>query len=808
MSVQVVGRFVLYGNICLDCVLEVPSYPKEDSSQSVVQTSGAMSLWILLLAFPIAVANTGSSWRYGDSAADLDAVEAPLSLSHMCRKGVIISPETVGDRSTEPGIASFAQHPSRAGESLKPLVDYMMQTLKHDALLAKSIETANWAQTPIYLRATAGMRLLFPDQREAILDDIRSFFRTLPFMFRNDMASVATGEEEGVFGWISANYLLGNLEPDRTPATNTTVGSLDLGGASAQIVFMPQKSIIQHEFPLKLGPHRLQLYSFSFLHFGIREAAHSTASRVISDALLAVQSETEVYHPCFAKGYIYTPKFSYSAARFPAIRVKMQGTSDFMQCQQLIMRIFNKDAPCLVAQCSFYGVYQPRLYQEKFLAFAHFALIARDLGLPETAQLEDFRAATQYVCSLTIDILNSLFARVEDVATGFTKTLGGNGANSCRVLAQLVPSGQSVSSLGIVPAQGDADGEFALKILQAGGVETSLLQRGSAADDAGLPTSFVLLSADSGARTIISSRRGLKEMDASHLKEVLKQVEDGAPLCWCHLECRQMPGVLQMASILRPEVPDFRSPLKPILSVEVEKPALEVGALLPLLQRCDVAFFSSDFIRAQASNLLDTNDVQATAVPSGEVYFEKALAVKVVDSLGAGDTFVAASLCALGGGADPQQVLRFACGVAGKKVSQAGLAVLHRLGHVWLELLAMCLFPQHGATDRRVLWEIAVATRMLKRSLQEDGGGCQPMHPNLQAAGSTDVGQCDCVQSISHRRGSTRPGKLQACCRLPDMTMHIPAPSSRWSLSSRQDGSTLWLLSSKSCSWSTTAPSA
>jgi len=202
-------------------------------------------------------------------------------------------------------------------------------------------------------------------------------------------------------------------------------------------------------------------------------------------------------------------------------------------------------------------------------------------------------------------------------ATGFTKTLGGNGANSCRVLAQLVPSGQSVSSLGIVPAQGDADGEFALKILQAGGVETSLLQRGSAADDAGLPTSFVLLSADSGARTIISSRRGLKEMDASHLKEVLKQVEDGAPLCWCHLECRQMPGVLQMASILRPEVPDFRSPLKPILSVEVEKPALEVGALLPLLQRCDVAFFSSDFIRAQASNLLDTNDVQATAWPCG-----------------------------------------------------------------------------------------------------------------------------------------------------------------------------------------------
>ena len=86
--------------------------------------------------------------------------------------------------------------------------------------------------------------------------------------------------------------------------------------------------------------------------------------------------ETEVYHPCFAKGYIYTPKFSYNTARFNAIKavshgaprahkasrchfcycfrtqVDMQGTSDFSQCEQLIKRIFNKNAPCLVAQCS------------------------------------------------------------------------------------------------------------------------------------------------------------------------------------------------------------------------------------------------------------------------------------------------------------------------------------------------------------------------------------------------------------------------------------------------------------------------
>ncbi|CAE7472565.1 APY3 [Symbiodinium natans] len=367
-----------------------------------------MSLRILALILSATTASTKLSWRYGafiDAGSEGSRIYI-LRWQPADTNRQIIAPESLGELSTVPGIASFAQNPGEAGLSLKSLVEYMKQELKH--------EQANWAQTPLYLRATAGMRLLFPDQREDILDDIRSYFWTSPFLFRDDMASVATGEEEGVFGWISANYLMGNLAPDRKPASNTTVGSLDLGGASAQIVFMPKKSIIQHAFPLKLGPHRFELYSFSFLHFGVREAAHSTAGKVISDALEMVQSETEVYHPCFAKGYIYTPRFSYSTARFPAIKVKMQGTGNFPQCEKLIMRIFNKDAPCLVTQCSFYGVYQPRLYEAKFLAFAHFADIASDLGLPETTELEDFRAATQYVCSLTIEVLNSLFSRVED----------------------------------------------------------------------------------------------------------------------------------------------------------------------------------------------------------------------------------------------------------------------------------------------------------------------------------------------------------------------------------------------------------
>ncbi|CAK9031174.1 Ectonucleoside triphosphate diphosphohydrolase 3 (NTPDase 3) (CD39 antigen-like 3) (Ecto-ATP diphosphohydrolase 3) (Ecto-ATPDase 3) (Ecto-ATPase 3) (Ecto-apyrase 3) (HB6) [Durusdinium trenchii] len=447
---------------------ELSATEEEEMGEAVVGSEGSriyvMRWWPAGVTFVIEI-------RIGSTEPFITVPTAVLSPLF----GEIICPEVVGDSSPfgpltvrqrnderlgfgiAPGVASFALTPAAAGASLEPLIRFARKTL-HE-------ERHRWGEIPLFLRATAGMRLLFPDERESILDawcsgcaegtsepgreNIRTYFRTLPFLFRDDMASVATGEEEGVFGWISANYLMGNLKPDEVPSSHSTVGSLDLGGASTQIVFMPQKSTIQHAFPLHLGPHRVQVYSYSFLHFGQREAlaqrlrpaAHRTASTVISDALLAVQSETTVSHPCFAKGYIYTPMFSYSGETFAPIQarlveVKMNGTSDFQGCEDLVKlgetvhdipcegerkRIFNKDAPCLIERCllaefggSFYGVYQPRVYAVPFLAFAHFAEIVNDLGLPADAQLEDLKTATRYVCSLTMRQLEMLFARVTD----------------------------------------------------------------------------------------------------------------------------------------------------------------------------------------------------------------------------------------------------------------------------------------------------------------------------------------------------------------------------------------------------------
>lgn len=37
-----------------------------------------------------------------------------------------------------------------------------------------------------------------------------------------------------------------------------------------------------------------------------------------------------------------------------------------------------------------------------------------------------------------------------------------------------------------------------------------------------------------------------------------------------------------------------------MIEVEIEKPSMDLQAVLPMLSRCDVVFFSSDYIKAHA----------------------------------------------------------------------------------------------------------------------------------------------------------------------------------------------------------------
>ena len=142
--------------------------------------------------------------------------------------------------------------------------------------LAPHLPTSRAASALLYVKATAGLRLLPVLQAELLLAAVgRSLSnRTLcPFSFVE--ARVISGEEEALFGWLSANALLGRLDRAAT-AHSDTVAWLDLGGASAQLAhaLLPGSTTSEESAAhvLALASSHVRLVLRSHLRFGCDEA--------------------------------------------------------------------------------------------------------------------------------------------------------------------------------------------------------------------------------------------------------------------------------------------------------------------------------------------------------------------------------------------------------------------------------------------------------------------------------------------------------------------------------------------------------
>lgn len=87
-------------------------------------------------------------------------------------------------------------------------------------------------ETPVNLKATAGLRLIKPEQAEALLEACNRVIASYPFYVdTSDVVAIMGGTDEGLFGWVTVNYLRNTLT---VPSQQTSV-ILDLGGGSTQI---------------------------------------------------------------------------------------------------------------------------------------------------------------------------------------------------------------------------------------------------------------------------------------------------------------------------------------------------------------------------------------------------------------------------------------------------------------------------------------------------------------------------------------------------------------------------------------------
>ncbi|KAJ1922501.1 Guanosine-diphosphatase [Tieghemiomyces parasiticus] len=307
---------------------------------------------------------------------------------------------------TKPGLSAYPDDPEAAALTLDVLM----------AVALRSVPKNLHHCTPLAVKATAGLRLLGEAKSEFILTAVRQRLEgKYPFpIVRKEGVVIMDGKDEGVYAWITVNYLLrliGNRQRDPTAAV------FDLGGGSTQIVFEPtaqrgdkpfQMQPGDHHYTLDFNQHHYDLYQHSYLGYGLKEARRQIKEAVLdahlkehpADVHKAVGSLV-VPNPCFPANY--TEKWT-PTNRPELGPVSFQGTDmgSWKMCFALATRILHKHAPCATAPCSFEGMYQPSLVDNfatsPIYVFSYFYDRTMPLGLPNSFELKQLRALTKRAC--------------------------------------------------------------------------------------------------------------------------------------------------------------------------------------------------------------------------------------------------------------------------------------------------------------------------------------------------------------------------------------------------------------------------
>ncbi|KAF9576218.1 Guanosine-diphosphatase [Mortierella alpina] len=254
----------------------------------------------------------------------------------------------------KPGLSSYGPDAEGAAKSLDQLLDIAM----------RAVPKYLHPSTPIAVKATAGLRLLDGDQSHRIIDAVRLRLTTkYPFpIIKEEGVAVMDGEDEGVYAWITVNYL---LEKINSLTKEPTVAILDLGGASTQIAFEPKvvngHSVAQgkQRVPKSFNGNEYVLFQHSYINYGLNEARKQINNYLIDNPIpntYGVQlGQDEYLHPCMPVGsrqdYLHEGR-----------TVKLVGVTDPNgECQRVVRAIFYKSRACSQNPCSFNGVYQPSL---------------------------------------------------------------------------------------------------------------------------------------------------------------------------------------------------------------------------------------------------------------------------------------------------------------------------------------------------------------------------------------------------------------------------------------------------------------
>uniref|UniRef100_A0A1I8I978 Ectonucleoside triphosphate diphosphohydrolase 5 n=1 Tax=Macrostomum lignano TaxID=282301 RepID=A0A1I8I978_9PLAT len=281
----------------------------------------------------------------------------------------------------KPGLSAYSAEPAKGARSLLSLME----------LCKSRIPQSLWSRTPLVVMATAGLRLLSLNESNGLLREVRSLLAGQPFPV--GAVEVLDGLDEGVFSWLTVNFLAaGQLQPATgagatIPESSDSFGALDLGGGSAQITFAPTIPTMRaRRRQLSLGPASVWLYSHSYLGVGLMAARLRILGGDFEARLPACLAS-----PCLPPGY--SGRWRHHGAVHTVSGVAYG--YGYAACRSAAARFLRA-----------FGVHAPRgLRRRRFFAFGYFYDRAADAGLISAklggaARLLDFEAVAKRHCRL------------------------------------------------------------------------------------------------------------------------------------------------------------------------------------------------------------------------------------------------------------------------------------------------------------------------------------------------------------------------------------------------------------------------
>eukprot|EP00466_Bigelowiella_natans_P010990 jgi/Bigna1/143774/aug1.81_g18482 len=281
-----------------------------------------MKSWSVILAIMVFI-TPGAQGRDNDAfhaiVCDAGSTGTRLYVYKIHSNGKL---ESVTGKKSKPGLSNVL--PEDAAEYLFPLIE--------DA--SKKIPETAHESTPIFVIATAGMRLLPEKSQQAIYDraakELVILLQKKKLSFKVDRRNfkTASGLEEGYWGFLAANFLQERMGKElRIRGGKQLAGVLDLGGSSTQISFKCSGSISNGKNHIGVN----DLFVHSFLGYG--------------GVLLAKRS-----NPC--------DFLDYERRLAPSNKTTV-GSGNGAQCRSLIRENLINKRTCDEPPCFFANVHNP-----------------------------------------------------------------------------------------------------------------------------------------------------------------------------------------------------------------------------------------------------------------------------------------------------------------------------------------------------------------------------------------------------------------------------------------------------------------